>query len=517
MVQERIGHPDRGRRTGSRAAPNVGFGTCGPLWHGAEEGHRRLAAKRTGARRTGRRPRPAATRADRDRGRLEGDADAAVTVGPQDTGTLASIRDSVAGEGWPYGLPVPADATATVGSTASRKASVDAVRLPWWAILSRSTRPRRASNSGSTSSSTSPVSRNRRPATEPSRTIDTLLIPVPVSGGSRGTEPGIGHSTSSTMSSTDRRSPAASRPPGVGRPASSAAHAAYPGPGPSIPGSNVRPTRYRSSSMASPATWSSCGCDRTTASSRRSHGGIRRSSSTSSRSGSGPPSMSRRPPREPSTRIASPCPTSRTVTVGRPEGRSTTTAAVRTIDDARAISASRVGRHRVGRACAARFRPGIVVGSGDGGGGGRSRPTAPPLHCRHGSDTPERRDDVRWRVERCARVRHVGGDPGDRDHDRQRHPAGEREDRASASGAPTSARTPAPSARRRRPWRPAQPGRCTGWPRARSGRAGRTSRGRPGAWPPARQATRRGSPPASWARVRRRTDRFARRSASPTR
>ena len=133
--------------------------------------------------------------------------------------------------------------------------------------------------------------------------------------------------------------PAARRRLGDGASGQTAAHAAYPGPGPSIPGSNTRPTRYRSSSRASPATWSSCGCDRTTASIRRSHGGIRRSSSTSSRSGSGPPSMSRRPPREPSTRIASPCPTSRTRHRGRrrrPARRRPRPS--RTIDDARAMT-----------------------------------------------------------------------------------------------------------------------------------------------------------------------------------
>ena len=51
----------------------------------------------------------------------------------------ASTRANVAGDGWPYGLPAPADATATVASAASRKASVEAVRLPWCAILRRST------------------------------------------------------------------------------------------------------------------------------------------------------------------------------------------------------------------------------------------------------------------------------------------------------------------------------------------------------------------------------------------
>ena len=67
---------------------------------------------------------------------------------------------------------------------------------------------------------------------------------------------------------------------------------------------------------------------------RRSHGGIRASRATSSRSGSGPPSMSSRPPREPSTRIASPCPTSRTETRGDP-GRAapTTTAPATTTRD----------------------------------------------------------------------------------------------------------------------------------------------------------------------------------------
>lgn len=42
----------------------------------------------------------------------------------------ACSRASVDGAGCPYGLPVPADATATRGRTASRKASVVAVRLP---------------------------------------------------------------------------------------------------------------------------------------------------------------------------------------------------------------------------------------------------------------------------------------------------------------------------------------------------------------------------------------------------
>ena len=85
------------------------------------------------------------------------------------------------------------------------------------------------------------------------------------------------------------------------------------GPARACPGSTTRATRYRSSSRAMPATWSSCGWVRTRRSIRRSHGGTWASSATRRRSGSGPPSMSIRAPRSPSTRIASPCPTSRTV------------------------------------------------------------------------------------------------------------------------------------------------------------------------------------------------------------
>ena len=71
-------------------------------------------------------------------------------------------------------------------------------------------------------------------------------------------------------------------------------------------------------SIASPATWSSWGCVRTTRSRRRSQAGTCRSSTVSSRSGSGPLSSRMRPPRGPSTRMASPWPTSSTVTVRRP-------------------------------------------------------------------------------------------------------------------------------------------------------------------------------------------------------
>ena len=65
---------------------------------------------------------------------------------------------------------------------------------------------------GSMSSSTSPARRNRREPTVPSSTTDTLLIPVPLSGGSAGTCPRIGHRTRRSTSSTASRSPAADRP-----------------------------------------------------------------------------------------------------------------------------------------------------------------------------------------------------------------------------------------------------------------------------------------------------------------
>jgi hypothetical protein len=42
----------------------------------------------------------------------------------------AASRSKVALAGWPYGLPAPADATATFGRVASMKGSVVAVLLP---------------------------------------------------------------------------------------------------------------------------------------------------------------------------------------------------------------------------------------------------------------------------------------------------------------------------------------------------------------------------------------------------
>jgi hypothetical protein len=130
--------------------------------------------------------------------------------------------------GWPYGLPVPAEAIAIRGLTASTNASVVAVRLPWWATFNRSILGRpTARRRGSISSSTSPASRNRRSPIAPSRTIETLLMPVPPSGGSIGTSPRTGHRTVIAISSTANRSPAA-RPDrsGASRPTRRASQAA---------------------------------------------------------------------------------------------------------------------------------------------------------------------------------------------------------------------------------------------------------------------------------------------------
>ena len=76
-------------------------------------------------------------------------------------------------------------------------------------------------------SSTSPMSKNRRAPTWPRRTTETLLMPVPPSGGTAGTWPRIGQSTRMAISSTASRSPAA-RPSRIGPPgpASSRTHAA---------------------------------------------------------------------------------------------------------------------------------------------------------------------------------------------------------------------------------------------------------------------------------------------------
>ena len=97
--------------------------------------------------------------------------------------------------------------------------------------------------SGSIPSSMSPVSRNRCAPKVPSSTIDTLLIPVPVSGGAFGTADRSGQSTPNETPSSANRSPEDRRPVGTFRRARTVSSAAYAGPGPAIPGSRSRPTR----------------------------------------------------------------------------------------------------------------------------------------------------------------------------------------------------------------------------------------------------------------------------------
>jgi hypothetical protein len=135
-------------------------------------------------------------------------------------------RSRVAGAGWPYELPAPADTTATFGRAASRNGSVLAVLEPWWATLRRSTVGiPRARSSGSTPSSTSPMRRNRCGPISPSSTIETLLIAVPPSGGRSGTRFGSGQSTRNRIESSVSRSPVESRPCGVPPPSSTSLQA----------------------------------------------------------------------------------------------------------------------------------------------------------------------------------------------------------------------------------------------------------------------------------------------------
>ena len=64
-----------------------------------------------------------------------------------------------------------------------------------------------------------------RPATSPRSTIETLLMPVPVSGGRSGTRFGSGQSTRNRIASSVSRSPVESRPCGGPPSARTAAHA----------------------------------------------------------------------------------------------------------------------------------------------------------------------------------------------------------------------------------------------------------------------------------------------------
>ena len=237
----------------------------------------------------------------------------------------AASRSSVALAGWPYGLPAPADATATVGRVASTNACVVAVRLPWWATLSRSTCGRPSARSdGSMPSSTSPISRNRRrPDLAEQDDRDVVDAGAAIGRRRAGTWPRIGHRTRRSISSTSagrrrrgRAAPARPAAPSVAQPrrvaGTRAAHPRLEDAADAValeqqgePGDVVL-VRVAQDDGVDPAV------------PRRDPRGR---APTSRRSGSGPPSMSSRPPREPSTRIASPCPTSRIGDPGAAAGR----------------------------------------------------------------------------------------------------------------------------------------------------------------------------------------------------
>src|SRR6185369_6710600 len=89
------------------------------------------------------------------------------------------------------------------------------------------------------------------------------------------------------------------------------------------------------------------------------------------------PSIRSRPPREPSTRIASPCPTSRTDTRGDEEGRAATTLPATATATISPAAAARLARRPVSWAA---FGAGFDVGATGG-------PTARPID----GFTPRRR------------------------------------------------------------------------------------------------------------------------------
>ena len=205
----------------------------------------------------------------------------------------AASRSSVARAGWPYGLPVPADAIATRGRTAStnglgRCGPAAVVRDLEQVERAAVPRPR---SDGSMASSTSPASRNRYVADRPEQhDRDVVDARCRRRAARVGTCPRIGpQHPEGDLVDRQRVAGRETEPDRCARTGQrGAATRRSPDPGPRIPGSKTRPTRYRVSSRARPATWSSCGWLRITASIRRSHGGIRSSRTTRSRVRIGP-------------------------------------------------------------------------------------------------------------------------------------------------------------------------------------------------------------------------------------
>ena len=244
--------------------------------------------------------------------------------------------------------------------TASRNAGVVAVLLPWWATFRRSSARQAARERGAdrSSCSTSPVRRNRRPATVAEQHDRHVVDAGP---GVRRLARDLRRGSATGRAGGCRRPRGGRRwraPSRTARPGGRALAATPRSPGPGRASRARRPGRRGSARGAGRARRRgprAGGSGRP----RRSDGptaGCRRSSSTRSRSGSGPPSTSSRPPRQPSTRIASPWPTSSTVIRVAPSAgrrrRAPATATATTSAERRAAAASAAA----GRASAARRR-----------------------------------------------------------------------------------------------------------------------------------------------------------------
>ena len=139
-----------GRPAGSAVSPSRsrrardGRLAAGRLALGRAAADRRPADRRRMPQRKPRRSRPTGRRPDRPAARhgpaalgvgaghapVERHDDRPVEVGPEHLGPAPASRSIVAGAGWPYGLPAPAETAAIRGRTASRNAPVDDVRLP---------------------------------------------------------------------------------------------------------------------------------------------------------------------------------------------------------------------------------------------------------------------------------------------------------------------------------------------------------------------------------------------------
>ena len=143
---------------------------------------------------------------------LEGRHDRAIEIGPEDAGARARRAGRASpGPGARTGSPCrrrrpPPSAARRPRTPASSPSCCRGARPSG----SRAAGAASSSSDGSIACSTSPASSIRYGPTAPSSTIETLLIPVPASGGSAGTCPRIGHSTRRSMSSTVSRSPRAS-------------------------------------------------------------------------------------------------------------------------------------------------------------------------------------------------------------------------------------------------------------------------------------------------------------------